>query len=141
MQEYSRLVGIDVGKKRIGIAQTDLLKTISSPVGTFPPELIIKELQKIASQAPVDAFIIGWPLNTEGEEGPATQMVQEFINRLKKNFPQIPIIKVDERYTSNKARDVLIHAGLPKKKRQQKDRVDRIAAALILQKYLEENDE
>ncbi|SMO70429.1 Holliday junction resolvase RuvX [Gracilimonas mengyeensis] len=139
MQNYARLVGIDVGKKRIGVAQTDLLKTFASPVGTFAPDEVISKLKAITSQAKVDKFVVGWPLNPAGEEGRATQMVQEFINKLNRTFPDITIVKVDERYTSNIAQDLMIEAGVPKKKRQQKGRVDRIAAAVILQKYLDSN--
>lgn len=137
MQSYARLIGIDVGKKRCGLAQTDLLKTIASPVGTFSPDEIIQEISRIVGESPVEGFIIGWPLTPNGEEGSATQMVQEFINRLKKIYKDIPIIKIDERYTSNQANDLMLEIGIPKKKRRQKERVDRIAAALILQSYLD----
>lgn len=139
MQKYSRLVGIDVGTKRIGIAQTDLLKTFASPVGTFSPEETLHQLKKITEQAPVDTFIVGWPLTSAGDEGKATERVQQFINKLHKAFPGIEIIKVDERYTSTQAMDVMVKAGVPKKKRREKERVDRIAAALILERYLETN--
>jgi putative Holliday junction resolvase len=139
LQTYSRLVGIDVGTKRIGIAQTDLLQTIATPVGTFPPNQIYSEIKKITDQSTVDAFIVGWPLTTSGEQGKATDRVSSFIGQLKKNFPNIKVIKVDERYTSNQALEVMIKSGVPKKKRQQKERVDQIAAALILERYLEQN--
>ena len=139
MQEYARLIGIDVGKKRVGIARTDLLKTIASPVGTFPPHQVISELKSISQTNTIEKFIIGWPLSTNGEEGSATEMVDKFIKKLHNAFPDIEIIKVDERYTSNKARELMIEAGIPKKKRQEKGRVDRIAAAIILQNYLDTN--
>ncbi|MBO6537746.1 MAG: Holliday junction resolvase RuvX [Balneolaceae bacterium] len=139
MQTYSRLVGIDVGNKRIGIAQTDLLKTIATPVGTFSHEEVITALRDIASNATIDAFVVGWPLTTQGEEGKATNRVNEFINRLKKQFPDIPIKKMDERYTSVEAKDLMMQSGVSKKKRREKERVDRIAAALILQRYMESN--
>lgn len=139
MQEYARLIGIDVGKKRVGIARTDLLKTIASPVGTFPPHKVIPELKNISQKDTIEKFVIGWPLSTQGEEGSATQMVEKFIKKLRNAFPDIEIVKVDERYTSNKARELMIEAGVPKKKRQEKGRVDRIAAAIILQNYLDTN--
>ncbi|MEX0720926.1 MAG: Holliday junction resolvase RuvX [Balneolaceae bacterium] len=139
MQEYSRLVGIDVGKKRVGIAQTDLLQTIASPVGTFSPEEALSELSNIVKSAPVDKFVVGWPLSPNGDEGSATQMAQDFINNLNRLFPDIEVAKVDERYTSNKARDIMVEVGIPKKKRREKGRVDRIAAAIILQNYLDSN--
>lgn len=139
MQEYARLIGIDVGKKRVGIAQTDLLKTIASPVGTFPPDQVIDEIQQIADKAPVEKIVVGWPLSLSGEEGEATEMVTDFIKKLRHSFPNIEIAKVDERYTSTQARGLMIEAGIPKKKRQEKGRVDRIAAAIILQNYLDSN--
>ncbi|MFP8487489.1 Holliday junction resolvase RuvX [Gracilimonas sp. Q87] len=139
MQDYARLIGIDVGKKRIGIAQTDLLQTIASPVGTFSPENVFTEIGNIVKQAPVKKFVIGWPLSLSGDEGSATQMVEKFIRKLEKKFPDIEIIKIDERYTSSRARDIMLEVGVPKKKRQEKGRVDRIAAAIILQNYLDTN--
>lgn len=139
MQEYSRLIGIDVGKKRVGLAQTDLLKITASPVGTFSPENVFVQISKIIQSAPVDRFVVGWPLSPGGEEGQATQMVNEFITKLSKSYPDIPIVKVDERYTSKKARDLMVETGIPQKKRRERERVDRIAAAIILQKYLELN--
>lgn len=139
MQEYARLIGIDVGKKRVGIAQTDLLKTIASPVGTFSPEEALNEIEKIIKNAPVEKFVVGWPLSLKGEEGSATQMVNDFIKKLRHSFPNIDISKIDERYTSNQALSLMIEAGVPKKKRQEKGRVDRIAAAIILQNYLDSN--
>ena len=137
MQNYARLIGIDVGKKRCGLAQTDLLQTIASPVGTFSPDEIIDKITHIVEESLVEGFVIGWPLMPNGEEGEATRMVQEFINRLKNLYPDIPVFKIDERYTSNQALDVMIEIGVPQKKRRKKERVDRIAAALILQTYLE----
>ena len=137
MQNYARLIGIDVGKKRCGLAQTDLLQTIASPVGTFSPDEIIDKITHIVEESQVEGFVIGWPLMPNGEEGEATRMVQEFINRLKNLYPEIPVFKIDERYTSNQALDVMIEIGVPKKKRRKKERVDRIAAALILKTYLE----
>ncbi|MBD3616640.1 MAG: Holliday junction resolvase RuvX [Gracilimonas sp.] len=139
MQEYTRLIGIDVGKKRVGIAQTDLLKTIATPVGTFSPEEVFSEIQKITENSPVEKFVIGWPLSLSGEEGSATQMVDNFIKKLHLSFPNIEIAKVDERYTSTQARSLMVEAGIPKKKRKEKGRVDRIAAAIILQNYLDSN--
>ncbi|MEX2363362.1 MAG: Holliday junction resolvase RuvX, partial [Balneolaceae bacterium] len=101
MQHYSRLIGIDVGTKRVGIAQTDLLKTIASPVGTYSPDQALTELGKIIENAPVDKFVVGWPLAPNGEEGSATQMAQDFIDKLQQLFPNIEVAKVDERFTSN----------------------------------------
>lgn len=121
MQNYARLIGIDVGKKRCGLAQTDLLQTIASPVGTFSPDEIIDKITHIVEESQVEGFVIGWPLMPNGEEGEATRMVQEFINRLKNLYPDIPVFKIDERYTSNQALDVMIEIGVPQKKRRKKN--------------------
>ena len=138
MQEYSRLVGIDVGKKRVGIAQTDLLKTIASPVGTWNPEEAISHLKTIVQQNKVERFVIGWPLEPDGTEGRSTAMVAAFIKKLEAVIPYVPISRIDERHTSVKAMQLMIEAGIPKKKRREKQRVDKIAAAVILQHYLDE---
>lgn len=139
MQRYARLVGIDVGTKRIGVARTDLLKTIASPVGTYSPDEVMDELRKMAEEDPIDKFIVGWPLTPKGEEGTAAIMVKKFIKKLTRSFPDIEIVKIDESYTSNKAMQVMVRSGVPKKKRKQKERLDRIAAAIILQSYLDKN--
>lgn len=140
MQQYARLIGIDVGKKRIGIAQTDLLKTIASPVGTFSPDEVFQTLIDLVNESSVEAFVVGWPLDPEGREGSATQMVSQFIKKLQARFPEIPIHKIDERYTSTRAKEIMREIGIPKMKRREKERVDRIAAAVILQHYLDSID-
>lgn len=93
----------------------------------------------MVKESPIGGFIVGWPLTPKGDEGKATQMVQSFIDKLSKQHPSIPIHKVDERYTSNKAMQVMIEAGVKQKKRREKERVDQIAAALILQDFLSHN--
>lgn len=140
MQAYSRLIGIDVGTKKVGIAQTDLLKTIATPVGTYPPDEVIGKLSEIAQQHKIERFVVGWPLSPRGGEGAATKMVQDFIEKLQKRFPDIPVTKIDEQFTSKKALQYMIEAGVPQKKRRDKTRVDKIAAAIILQQYLDLND-
>jgi putative Holliday junction resolvase len=139
LQEYARLIGIDVGKKRVGIAQTDLLKTIATPVGTYSPEEVFSEIKNITEHSSVEKFVVGWPLSLDGKEGSATQMVEKFIKKLSQSFPNIEIVKIDERYTSNQARSLMVEAGIPQKKRKEKGRVDRIAAAIILQNHLDSN--
>jgi len=139
LQDYSRLIGIDVGNKRIGIAQTDLLKTIATPVGTFTPDEVIPVLTKICAKDTIDKFVVGWPLTPKGDKGQATTMVEAFNKKLKEAFPDTEIVLVDERYTSKQAVERMIEAGVPQKKRRNKERVDRIAAALILQKYLDQH--
>lgn len=129
-----------MGTKRIGLAQTDLLQTIASPVGAYSPQTVFRKLKQLVNEQPIDKFVVGWPLTTAGAEGSATEMASRFIKQLEKEFPGIPVVKVDERYTSTQARQLMIEAGVPKMKRREKERVDRIAAALILQQYLDANN-
>ena len=133
----SRVLAIDVGKKRVGLARTDLLKTVASPFGTYDPEGAIAEVARQIESEQVDTVVVGWPLEKDDSEGRAVKMVNDFLKKLHKKIPsEIPVIKIDERYTSVDAVDTLIRAGVPKTKRREKARVDRVAAALILEEYL-----
>lgn len=137
MQKYGRYIGIDVGTKRVGLARTDLLRISINPNGTFSRNNVFGKLEEEVEQSNILAFIVGWPLDPDGKEDAMTKKVQTFINELKRKFPDIPVNKVDERYTSKEAVQHLIEAGVPKMKRRKKERIDETAAAIILQKYLE----
>lgn len=100
--------------------------------------MVFLTLREIFAQSKVEKFIVGWPLMPDGNEGDAILMVKEFIKKLTKEFPDTPIEKMDERNTSTKAMQLMVEAGISKKKRREKERVDRIAAAVILRHYLEE---
>lgn len=141
MSTYGRFIGIDVGTKHIGLARTDLLRTVANPIGTYSPETVMDELSKQVETGKIMKFVVGWPLTPEGEEGKAIKMVQEFIARLEKCFPDIKISRFDERYTSKEAADVLYRSGVAKKKRHTSDRINQVAAAIILQKYLEQSED
>lgn len=134
-----RLIGIDVGTKRVGLSRTDLLRTIPNPVGTFSQEESLIQIKKIFDEGAVLGFVIGWPLTTAGEESDAVKMVQSYIEMLEKAFPGINIHKVDERFSSKQATDLLVDSGVPKMKRREKGRIDVAAASIILQNFLESN--
>lgn len=138
MSRYSRLIGIDVGTKWVGLARTDLLRMVANPIGTYPPEEAIKKLKKLVETEQVEKLVIGWPLTPEGGEGRAIKMVERFITRLRLVLPEIEIAKMDERYTSKEAVAAMVESGVPKMKRRDSDRVNQAAAAIILQKYLDE---
>ncbi len=138
MAEYGRIIGIDVGTKWTGLARTDLLRTVANPIGTFPAEKVYDELEKIADQEKIDKFVVGWPLTPQGGEGRAVKMVEHFLTKLRARLPDIKIEKFDERYTSKEAVAAMTQAGVPKMKRESSDRINRAAAAVILQNYLEE---
>lgn len=137
MAEYGRLIGIDVGTKWIGIARSDLLRTVANPVGTYHVEDVLDQLQELIQNENVKKFVVGWPLTPAGEEGRAIKMVREFLGQLREVFPDMEIAKVDERYTSKEAVRAMVEAGVPKKKRRKSDRINQAAAAIILQKYIE----
>ncbi|MGM0545342.1 MAG: Holliday junction resolvase RuvX [Bacteroidota bacterium] len=137
MAEYGRIVGIDVGTKWVGLARTDLLKTVANPIGTYHVDDVFDALQEQLESENVEKVVVGWPLTPEGEEGRAIKMVKEFLTRLEARFPDLEVAKVDERYTSKEAVRAMVEAGVPKMKRRQSDRVNQAAAAIILQKYLE----
>lgn len=137
MKQYYRLIGIDVGKKRIGLAQSDLLRTIASPIGAYGGGEIFKKLKEICNQDTVKKFIVGWPITLKGEEGDSVHMVKSFLGELKKMFPDVEIVTLDERFTSVRAKQAIIDSGKPKKKRRDKGQVDAVAAAIILQDYMD----
>jgi putative holliday junction resolvase len=138
LTEIGRLLGIDVGGKRVGIARTDLLRTVSAPVATFSPEDSFQEVaRQIREEGPVVGIVVGWPLTPEGESTHATELAADYIRYLEKRYKDIPIYKMDERYSSKEAMQAMKKAGVAKKKREKKGRLDQAAAALILQQFLE----
>ena len=142
MPEYGRILAVDVGSKKVGLARTDLLRINANPIGTYPPPESFEEIRRqVEKEGPVLAIVVGWPLTPQGEPTDATEIVTEYINALKNRFSDIKICKMDERYTSREAQKILVESGVPKKKRQQKGRVDQAAAALILQQFLETRPE
>lgn len=142
MSEFGRILGVDVGSKRVGLARTDLLRTNANPFGTFSPNQSIREIEKqIQSEGPIMAIVVGWPLTPQGGRTDATELVESYIQTLEKKFKDVKIYKMDERYTSRQAQKYLVEAGVPKKKRREKGRVDQAAAAVILQQFLEAHPE
>lgn len=139
MADYGRIIGIDVGTKRTGLARTDLLRTSANPIGTYDSREVFDVLEELiySEREQVVKLVVGWPLTPEGKEGNATEWVEKFINLLRDRFPDIQIEKMDERYTSKEAVQAMVEAGVPKMKRREKERIDQAAAAIILQKYLQ----
>jgi putative Holliday junction resolvase len=131
-----RIIGIDYGLKRVGLAVTDPLQIIASPLDTVATSQIFSYLHKYCQTEPVDAFVIGLPKNLDNSDTHATQPVRNFTNQLRKKFKQ-PIFWEDERYTSKMALDAMITGGTSKKYRRQKGNVDKVSATIILQSYLE----
>ena len=132
----ARILSIDYGLKRTGIAVTDPLKIIATGLTTVASKELITFLKDYFSREEVELIIIGEPKNWDDTDTHATPLVEKFIKELQKNFPAMPIKKVDERYTSKMAKDSMLEMGLTKKKRRDKKLVDKIAATILLQEYL-----
>ncbi|RBL88669.1 Holliday junction resolvase RuvX [Chitinophaga flava] len=133
----ARVMAIDYGKKRTGLAVTDPLQLIASGLTTVPTHELVPFLKKYFATEEVEMMIIGEPKNLDGNDTHATPLVAECIRVLQKNFPHIPVKKVDERFTSRMAFQSMIDSGLKKKDRQNKGLVDEISATIILQEYLQ----
>lgn len=131
-----RILSIDYGLKRTGIAVTDPLKIIATGLTTVASKELITFLRDYFSREEVELIIIGEPKNWDDTDTHATPLVEKFIKELQKNFPAMPVKKVDERYTSKMAKDSMLEMGLTKKKRRDKKLVDKIAATILLQEYL-----
>ena len=131
-----RILSIDYGLKRTGLAVTDPLQIIATGLTTVESKQLIPFLKEYFSKEAVELIIIGEPKNWDDTDTHATPLVEKCIKDLQKNFPAIPIKKVDERYTSKMAKDSMIEMGLKKKQRRNKALVDEIAATIMLQDYL-----
>ena len=126
-----RIIGIDYGRKRVGVAVSDPLGIFASALDTVHSAKIIEYLENYAEKEHVVRFVVGWPTNMNGEMSEAASDVKAFLNRLAKVFPDIPVTLEDERFTSVLAHRAMIDGGM------KKESVDKISAAIILQSYLD----
>ena len=133
-----RIVSIDYGLKRVGIATTDPLKMIASPLETVDTPKIFLFLKKYLEKEEVERFVVGLPKNLNNEATHSTQAVLSFIDKLEEQF-KIPVSKIDERFTSKMAFQTMIDGGLKKKDRQNKSTIDKLSATIILQSYMDSN--
>ncbi|HJS55135.1 MAG TPA: Holliday junction resolvase RuvX [Chitinophagaceae bacterium] len=131
-----RILSIDYGLKRTGLAVTDPLKIIATGLTTVESKQLVSFLKDYFSKEEVELIIIGEPKNWDDTDTHATPLVEKIIKRLEKNFPKIPIKKVDERNTSKMAKDAMLEMGLKKMQRRDKKLVDEIAATIMLQEFL-----
>ena len=131
-----RILSIDYGLKRTGLAVTDPLQIIATGLTTVESKQLIPFLKDYFAREEVELIIIGEPKNWDDTDTHATPLVEKIIKQLGKNFPKIPIKKVDERYTSKMAKDAMLEMGLKKMQRRNKKLIDEIAATILLQEYL-----
>jgi putative Holliday junction resolvase len=131
-----RILAIDYGLKRCGIAVTDPLKIIASGLTTVETPKLMKFVKEYTAKEEVEQVIIGLPLNLDETDTDATPFVRKFIEAFKRHLPAIPIEEVDERFSSKRASESIAQMGLKKKDRQRKELVDEVAATMLLQEYL-----
>lgn len=131
-----RILSIDYGARRTGLAVTDPLQIIASALDTVETHYLFDFLKSYVPAESVEKIIIGYPLNLDDSPTHATPLVEAAIRRLQKLFPQIPVEKVDERFSSRLASQAMIEMGMKKKERQNKGNTDQIAATMLLQEYL-----
>ncbi len=132
----ARILAIDYGLKRTGIAVTDELQIIASGLTTVPTETLIDFLKDYTSKENVSQFVIGKPKQMDNTDSESEELIIPFLKKLQKEIPSIPVERVDERFTSKMAFQTMIDSGLKKKQRRNKALVDEISATIILQSYL-----
>ena len=133
----TRILGIDYGKKRCGIAITDTLQISINPVSIVDTENLLDEVKQLLISNEIGIILIGWPLHADGIEMELCKPIQKFINRCQYQFPKLNIIKVEEEFTSKEASEIIHLSGRSKKFKKQKQNLDSLSAVLIIKRYLD----
>lgn len=134
-----RILAIDYGQKRTGIAVTDPLQLIASPLDTVPTKELIHFLKKYFAKEEVEIIVVGMPKDLSNQDTHSTGKVRKLIEQMTRLFPEYKIATIDERFTSKIAFSAMIEGGLKKKDRKDKSTIDKLSATVILQSYLESN--
>ncbi|MCB0761866.1 MAG: Holliday junction resolvase RuvX [Flavobacteriales bacterium] len=132
----AKIMALDYGLKRVGIAATDDLQIIASAIGTQPTAHIWEFLKTYLAQNQIEAVVLGDPKNLDGSATDATAPTEAFANEFRKRYPEIELHRMNEVFTSRIARQTMVSGGMKKKQRQQKGMVDQISATIILQDFL-----
>lgn len=132
-----RIVGIDYGRKRVGVAVSDPLGIFASPLETVPAGNILQFIKNYTQKETITRFVVGYPMNLNNQPSEAAKDVDQFLNMLRKQFPEIPVNLMDERFTSKMAMRTLIDGGMKKMDRREKGNIDKVSAAIILQSYMD----
>ncbi len=130
-------MGIDYGRKRTGVAVTDPLKIVAGNLATVPTHTLMQFIKDYITREQVERIVIGQPTQLNGEPSESMRYITPFVNRLRNELPDIPIVMYDERFTSTIAHQAMIDGGMKKSDRRDKSRVDAIAATIILNDYLQ----
>ena len=131
-----RILGIDYGRKRTGIAVTDPLQIVAGNLATVPTHTLMQFIKDYIAREAVDRIVVGKPTQLNGEPSESMKYITPFVSRLKKEMPDMPVVMYDERFTSTIAHQAMIDGGMKKSDRRDKSRVDAIAATIILNDYL-----
>jgi len=132
-----RIMGIDYGRKRTGIAVTDPLQIIAGNLATVPTHTLMQFIKDYMAQEAVERIVIGLPTQLNGQPSESMRYIEPFVNRLRKELPEVPVVMYDERFTSTLAHQAMLDGGMKKSDRRDKSRVDAIAATIILNDYLQ----
>ena len=132
----SRILAVDYGIKRSGLAITDPMQIIASGLDTVETNNIFKYLDKLFANEVITTVVVGEPKQLDGTASQSAPLIEDFLQKFKSNYPRIIVVRIDERFTSKIAFQTMIDSGLSKKKRQNKALVDEIAATIMLQDYL-----
>ena len=132
-----RILSIDYGRKRVGLAVTDPLKIIATALDTVHANEVLDYIEKYVEREPVELFVVGLPKNLDNTDAESMRDVKPFVKRLQTKFPNIPIVWADERFTSKLAMRAMIDAGFKKSDRRKKENTDKISAVIILQSYMD----
>ena len=133
----ARILAIDYGKKRTGLAVTDVLQIIANGLTTVPTHTLMDFILDYVKREPVERIVVGLPNQMNNQPSENMVRIEPFVNRLRKVLPNIPVEYVDERFTSVLAHQAMLDGGLKKKDRQRKELVDEISATIILQSYMD----
>ncbi|MFT5166475.1 MAG: putative Holliday junction resolvase [Saprospiraceae bacterium] len=133
----ARILAIDYGTRRVGVAVSDPLQIIAGGLDTVPTEGLFGFLKKYIAEEEVETLVVGMPMHLDGNPAQIADKVEAFIKKFKELFPGILVETQDERFTSVDAKKIILQSGAKKKKRQDKSLVDKVAAILILQEYME----
>ncbi len=134
-----RIVAIDYGRKRVGLAVTDPDRIIATPLTTVHSKDIFEFLKQYVKKEKVDGFVVGEARQMDNSRSEAAEFIEPFVKKLKKTFAELPVERVDERFTSKMALDAMIQGGTTKKQRQDKGRIDAVSATIILQSYMQQS--
>ena len=133
----ARILAIDYGQKRVGLAVTDELRMIAGPLSTVHSKDVITFLKDYLLHENVDCFVVGYPITMQNTLSESARFIEPFVKHLQRTFPHIPVERMDERFTSKMATAAIFESGAKKKDRQNKSLIDKVSAVIILQSYLE----